>query len=718
MICFRRKWTGRLCLVVALLSLAVPGGRLRAQATALGVELESSSSVSRTGGPISLGLRFDWRGSSVLDGRLLIEVHDTEDEVVGTFVLDDLYLTEGLTRQEIMLPGINVYNDELVLEMRLQDTDGRDQGRLKPALLRIPGNGRRSLVIAVFRPESAGRRGESDVIDALRLEALFPDYHTQRSNTIVTRSVDVSPEDAPAEPLRLCTFDVVLLTGDALTQLSKQQLGALLAWTRAGGAVCLLAEGESLDARQLDFVNALIGSDADDPVFLLDSSGRLVYGAGEEVVGPLKSRCGLGRAVIVGLDGESDDASAAHWPQTSAFLWRLRQEHLKSVAASNVWDIGATLETVRKSAGDQPQYNSNWQFNPGGETGNDEMLKMQATDMTPVPIGGGTGLLTRLMPGDIRIVPLWLIGIVLLCYVGAIGPLDYLVLGRLGLRRLTWVSFPVMTLVFTISSIVLSNSFLNVAAERKALTIRDVDDQGSVIRENRLELLFPSRSRTMETDVGRGLFCPQRHQDFSRQAYYYGPYGYQMWNDQRAEPASFIGRMPTRTTVIQRIGQWTPQLNRTLTIPLTAETDAFAPLADPKLKDLIRIRSHGVIVQHLKSSVDNLAGVYLYGLGEFMPLDGPSSLFESSYDTYNRVYVNGQIVSRRIDFLQDVSVRRQPGFFGVVSQISPTGGYRFEDLALVDSSDPQQWLLIVAVEENTEQGRQLVIYRKLYVLDD
>lgn len=706
---------GRLLIAATMGILLCAPCLLRAQGSALDIEVEASSSASRTGGPVSLALRFDWRGAGVVDGQLLIELRDSENMLLGTFVLDDLYLTEGTTRQEFMLPGMNVHsmNDEVTLNFWLLDRSGGRGERLRPALLRIPGQGRRALAIAVYRPEFSGSDG-SDIVDRLRLEALLPQYNTQRDTILVTRTANLVPDDAPADPLRLCTYDIVLLTSEGLSQLSEQQLRAVLAWTRAGGSVCLLVDRGRFDGPQLDFVNALLERDEPDPAFLLNSSGDLVYEAGEDPPEAIRSRCGLGRAVIVGLKPSSADDAAAHWPATSAFLWRLRLEHLDSVAARGVWDIDATIESAREFSENQNQYAYNWQTGEyGAESGTDDMLRMQATDMDPIPLNGGSGLLTRLMPGDIRVVPLWMIALMLVVYVGAIGPLDYFVLGRLGLRRLTWVSFPAVTLVFTLCSIAVSNSFLTVAADRKSLVIRDLDEQGVVTRENRLELLFPSRSRTMDTDMGRGLFCPLRHQDFSRTGYYYDPYSYQTWEQGTAEPARFVGRMPVRAIVSQRIGQWTPQLNRSFTIPLSEDPDVFGPLSTPELDALVRNGSDGAVVENLRGSIDHLVGIYLYGPDETDVLHGPQMLFQDQYGTWNQVYVNGQWESRQVDFLQELSMRRQPGFFGIVSQISPTGGFRFEDMALLDPTDENQRLLVVAVEED----RQLVLYRKLYVLD-
>jgi hypothetical protein len=61
-------------------------------------------------------------------------------------------------------------------------------------------------------------------------------------------------------------------------------------------------------------------------------------------------------------------------------------------------------------------------------------------------------------------------------------------------------------------------------------------------------------------------------------------------------------------------------------------------------------------------------------------------------------------------FLQQTCVRPGLGLFAVVSQIAPTGGDNFEDLSVLDPSNPNEWLLVVVSER---QG-DLLIYRKLY----
>jgi hypothetical protein len=69
-----------------------------------------------------------------------------------------------------------------------------------------------------------------------------------------------------------------------------------------------------------------------------------------------------------------------------------------------------------------------------------------------------------------------------------------------------------------------------------------------------------------------------------------------------------------------------------------------------------------------------------------------------------------QSMSPIIALARNVSIRPATRLFAVVSQISPNGGENLEDLALLDESDPNQWLLIVAVRRNGNS----IVYRMLY----
>lgn len=695
--------------LIAACALGLVGAPLAAQSRfPLKIEIEQASHVSRTGGPVRLDLKYTWGGVGILDGRLYFELRDPLGEKLGFFQVDDLYLTEGEQRQEIMLPGFRVsgQNQAVALLPVILDEEGEHVATLPLLDLRVPGEEQRSIVMAVFRPEIAmGRRDESDLIDALKLDNLAPEYNAGRGwEPLITRSVSLPASEAPQEPLRYCTYDAVLLPGDGLANLNENQLEAMLAWIRAGGALCVLVDETPLKGMHADFLNAIAGADEDAPLFLLDTDRLLVYGNSETPAEPLQYRCGLGRAVVIGWNPDLLRFDAAHWPLTSAYLWRVRYDHLGAIGATGQWDRELTLENVRRL------------FRDGYQNYGDieEAALMQASDLKPVPVTGGTGLLTRLMPEGLKIVPLWMIGSILIAYVLLIGPADYLVLGKLGLRRWTWLTFPCVTFGFTAFSVVISNRYMQTADHRSAVVVRDVAEGNRVVRENRLELLFPSTSRQIETDVGRGLFMPLRHQDFGQSTYaMYGPYGYQTWQEQRAGPASFGGRMPIRCVVNQTVPQWTPQLNRMFTIPLAAAAPAVSPFDWDDVPAFGTPGSEAALVQRVNDAFGPGASLYLYHQREAKALQGNELLFQDQFSGWNQVYVYGQYISRQSDFLRELCVRDQAGFFGIVSQYAPACDDRLEDMALLDLSDPQQWLLVVAVPENGT----LVIYRRLYVLN-
>jgi hypothetical protein len=75
----------------------------------------------------------------------------------------------------------------------------------------------------------------------------------------------------------------------------------------------------------------------------------------------------------------------------------------------------------------------------------------------------------------------------------------------------------------------------------------------------------------------------------------------------------------------------------------------------------------------------------------------------------------GQQWNTRTDsYLRLLSVGTQPGFMGVVSGYAPTGGDRFEDLCLLDPTNPKQSLLVIV----QPVGLDFHIYRRLYVLEN
>src|SRR5690606_13472038 len=61
-----------------------------------------------------------------------------------------------------------------------------------------------------------------------------------------------------------------------------------------------------------------------------------------------------------------------------------------------------------------------------------------------------------------------------------------------------------------------------------------------------------------------------------------------------------------------------------------------------------------------------------------------------------------------VSYLKQLTARQPEGFFSVVSQVSPTGGDSFEDLAIVDTQDESE-RAVIAIERH---ATGVTVYRR------
>jgi hypothetical protein len=346
--------------------------------------------------------------------------------------------------------------------------------------------------------------------------------------------------------------------------------------------------------------------------------------------------------------------------------------------------------------------------------------------LAQLPLKSGDQLVSRLLPQGLRFVPMSLVGLILVVYVLLIGPGDWFILGAIRRRKWTWFTFPAVTITLTLATVWLAEWYMQVSDNRRAVTFHDVGLDGRTIRRNRFEVLFLGSEREVRTELSREIFSPMSLQRFSEAIGY--RYPGQMQEDDskrlRAGVARYTGRIPTSYGVAQFITQWTPQLNRRFAIPagekpgVEFDWNAFAdsntynftslatgPVRNELLEKVrqafgadanVAILSNGKR-NNLAGAFDFLQGTGLYGVDQY------GNQIATPYYRYN-------MPQKTSNFLDDVSVNSLGGLFAVVSQTSPSGGKDFEDMALLDPSDPDQWLLIVAVD----RGDEVDIYRKLY----
>jgi hypothetical protein len=160
--------------------------------------------------------------------------------------------------------------------------------------------------------------------------------------------------------------------------------------------------------------------------------------------------------------------------------------------------------------------------------------------------------------------------------------------------------------------------------------------------------------------------------------------------------------MPSRYFVRQEIRQWTPQLNRFFSLAPTLAGPAGP--GSPKAPDGIKLDWDTIDPSERSSSgfARRVKKVIFGG---------------RPGDAWVRVY-HGEAVKDVIRgksgfplaIVDKACKRTRWGLFSVVSQVSPTGGPNFEDVSMLDSTDPAQRLLVVVKQV---EGSYFV-YRRLY----
>lgn len=246
-------------------------------------------------------------------------------------------------------------------------------------------------------------------------------------------AVPVAPEEVPGNPYGLESFAAIVLNDASTGRWSEEQRQSLAVWVARGGQLVVAGgphwrkTGEGLgelpptrpgDSR---VVNGLAGL------------GRMVGLAG-----------GPGGDVVVSV-GEPIPGAA-----------RLAEQDGVALVASRGWGRGTVTALAFDLAGG----------GFAGWTGAGAFWKRLGLDAAP-PASlqdpftpsqsyqsgsshSGTSSMNRILQDlpSLALPPTWLLLLVMLAFITAVGPLNYLVLRRLDRRELAWVTIPLLTLLF------------------------------------------------------------------------------------------------------------------------------------------------------------------------------------------------------------------------------------------------------------------------------
>ncbi len=709
-------------------------GSIRAQEKpAIRMKMELMSIRNRSSGPLPVHIKLEYNKPQILEGDLELEIYDSvnvvsSDDLMASLRYEGIVLAGADYEFNIVLPPLKT---SITQNWAVVASFVTDHGRIKLSsvpdklniiepfdLLTTSPMERGVLLCSCFKEtrrhsESANRKFLESALSLDNYNPLYAELKAEQTNagtqrlsgeqqiekmgrTFIHFAGQWSSKDLPQDPLSYCAFDVVLLSDESLAALQKEQLDGLTAWVRAGGSVCIVPD-VPMKPLQLEFLRKLFEQGADSSANLsLDAEGRLLV-VSDEPDPIIKSHCGLGRAVLLPA---SNDFSASLTKEDLgaivAFLWKVRKD--QPVGQGHNW-IPADVVQRLKSQGV-----------------NDDRMSPQAEPLLSVAE-------QALMPADVEMVPTWIIGMILMGYVAAIGPGDYFLLGWLRLRKYTWVLFPVITGVFTLLTVMVANAFMGSEDTGGKLVITDLADNGVPVRQTTLETLYYSAQANVR-NFHKGELVVLSEDNFTN-AEYYNQYGQPQQRTQDS-PLSYSGHFPQSYSVSHRVQQWSPVSLRTLSLE---PQESEVPPIDWNDVSLLttpegNTRLKAALTQHMISEQKSFvtpaqcfAVIYhestvLNLLGNFPVLnENDHRLMQQTYSMpYNfPSQYQGSASLAMLGWIPTVK-SSQTNIFGLVSQIAPHGAGSLEDLAFLDSSDPSQWALVII----KQQGEDFEVFRKLY----
>ncbi len=630
------------------------------EAEGISVQLSRPTLFLRLGAPVPIGLGLS--AAAPTTGRLVMTLCDGDEPMI-VWRSPEWTLSASERTVDVLLPPPSLGMSHDVLNARVAWDDGSTATNMGAIQVALGGQGVRPLMLGWCAGANGDRRA------ALALTSLAGVLGTStakkwRADARVI-NVTISVERMPTQALSLCAYDVVSLSADALQRLGMSQLEALGRWLGAGGALAIMADGERLAPAAAEFVRAVAPAG-------IDAEGRL------PAEGPARlALAGLGRCAVVptalarAADQRPDRAA-------SLFLWRVRGDVGAALAQGSDLDPRALAKTEQSTNAD------GYARPPNADLADRDLPSVTFAQQFVDQRSYALPLL--LMPSGIGVVPFSLVAVIIVLYALAIGPGDWLLLGRFKAHRYTWILFPALSIACALLLMGLANRYLGTNEHRTRLAVLDAGEHGKWLRQDVYEELFTASAGPVRSAVQDAIWTPFES----------GIGSFRGMRQSAApistEPPQVEGMLGGHCETVQQVGQWSPTLRRSL---------SFVPaLAPPITLDQdLTFNALGGYVQALRRRFPALYACCLHGqqmdvlAGNFNDMRSPGSA--DGFD---------------IDFPRSFSALPRSGYFTLVGQMSPCGGNTSEDTGIYDTNDTEHCLLVIALRD----GDTVWMLRRLY----
>jgi hypothetical protein len=302
----------------------------------------------------------------------------------------------------------------------------------------------------------------------------------------------------------------------------------------------------------------------------------------------------------------------------------------------------------------------------------------------------------QIFPSSVRVVPLWLLAIVLGVFLILIGPADWFLLGAIRRHRLTWMLFPLVAVSVTAGTVILVRRFMGTSNHESAIIISDIGVAGRVVRETRIELELPATGKVASTSVRNSLRMPAT--TFSR----YGQRIESTWSN-----VEYQGQYPARFNYTRSQRQWSPEISRVTAIVDAPDTsgikwDAF---------DAEFLERNKIVFQETpmdKQPSKELRSFYQAVYQAAVATESREVWFSFFTKWGTR---DSELSSVDANWRNAITLAEPFGSTALLTHVSPNGYPQFGDLRILDREDPSRTVVLIAVRE----GKNIHVWRRLYL---
>jgi len=281
--------------------------------------------------------RFSYQGSGVLTGELVLDFKEGRTLCCRVRTPDITVAAPGASVM-ITLPPIRVPSGTDTVDVLARLHAGTGPIDLGFSQFDLPEPAVRSMILAVCGGEAGSGSVPAATLKSLLLSSYDPMHQEGRGNRLSCRPLRLDRRDLPSNALGFCAYDVLVLTADAVREISAGRWRAMCSWVSAGGAVCVCTPDQVsvlLRSRLEDLVE---GGEERKPRAVGPASEQLVErvcqseGSAPESVG-----VGLGQVVLLAAGSELTDLTTEQIRRVACSLWRVRYSHAASICAGGVW---------------------------------------------------------------------------------------------------------------------------------------------------------------------------------------------------------------------------------------------------------------------------------------------------------------------------------------------------------------------------------------------